>query len=479
MRRTGNLCLALLLLLAGATRARAQEEYLPELVRRVKPSVVAIVTYDARGEKLSKGSGFFISAERVVTNRHVIDGAFKAEIHTTSGNVYNVRGVLAVDGEGDIALLQIEIGPNVVQPLAITRTSPQEGESVVVVGNPLGLEGSVSNGIVSAVRDIPNFGRIIQITAPISSGSSGSPVINMQGQVIGVATLQLTDGQSLNFAVPSDRVAALTISQLRTLSEVVSATKKSQRATAERFYMQGLGFLSRDDCEKALPYFKRATDSDPTYAEAWAQTGFCSGMLGRHEDALKASRQAIRLRPDSAESYINIGSAYAYLGQFKDSADAYKQALRLDPDNADVHYALGLTYNKMGRADDELQSYKQAVRLKPDYASAYERLGLAYMRMNRATEAITAFRQLILLKPGDASAYDNLGLAHLKAKQTAEGIEAFKQAIRLKPDFARAYYNLGLGYLAIDDRDAALEQYTILKSLDPDRANKLFNMIYP
>lgn len=479
MRRASNLCLALLLLLAVAAHLRAQEEYLPELVRRVKPSVVAIVTYDARGEKLSKGSGFFIASDRVVTNRHVIDGAFKAEIHTTTGNSYNVRGVLGVDGAGDIALLQIDIGANVVNPLTITRTSPQEGESVVVVGNPLGLEGSVSNGIVSAVRDIPNFGRIIQITAPISTGSSGSPVINMQGQVIGVATLQLTDGQSLNFAVPSDRVAALQTTALRTLSEVVTATKKSQRATAERFYMQGLGFLSRDDCEKALPYFKRAVESDPTYAEAWSQTGFCNGMLGRHEEALKASRQAIRLRPDSAESYVNIGSAYAYLGQYKDSADAYRQALRLEPDNYEVHYALGLTYNKMGRADDEVQSYKQAIRLKPDYAVAYERLGLAYMRMNRHTDAIAAFKQLVMLKPGDAAAYDNLGLAHLKAKQVADGIEAFKQAIQLKPDFARAYYNLGLGYLAIDNRDAALEQYTILKGLDPDRANKLFNMIYP
>ena len=479
MRSVRNFCWVIVLLLSGAGPSYAQEEYLPELVRRVKPSVVSIMTYDARGEKLSKGSGFFISAERVVTNRHVIDGAFKAEIHTTSGNSYSVRGVLAVDGEGDIALLQIDIGPNLVSPLTLTRSSPQEGESVVVVGNPLGLEGSVSNGIVSAVRDIPNFGRIIQITAPISSGSSGSPVINMQGQVIGVATLQLTDGQSLNFAVPSERVAALAIGPARTLSEVVATTKKSQRATAERFYMQGLGFLSRDDCEKALPYFKRAVDSDPTYAEAWAQAGFCNGMLGRHDEALKASRQAIRLRPDYAESYINIGSAYAYLGQYKESADAYRQAVRLDPDNADVHYALGLTYNKMGRADDEIQSYKQAIRLKPDHAQAYERLGLAYMRMNRYADAAAAFKQLILLKPGDATAYDNLGSAHLKAKQAADGIEAFKRAIQLKPDFARAYYNLGLGYLAIDNRDGALEQYTILKTLDPDRANKLFNMIYP
>ena len=97
--------------------------------------------------------------------------------------------MLAVDAEGDIALLRVDAGGTQVRPLALDRTSPQEGESVVVIGNPLGLEGSVTNGIVSAVRDIPTFGRIIQITAPISPGSSGSPVVNMQGQVIGVATL--------------------------------------------------------------------------------------------------------------------------------------------------------------------------------------------------------------------------------------------------------------------------------------------------
>src|SRR5204863_9460196 len=96
-----------------------------------------------------------------------------------------------------------------IRPLPLHRTSPQEGESVVVIGSPLGLEGSVTNGIVSAVRDIPTFGRIIQITAPISSGSSGSPVVNMHGQVIGIATLQITGGQSVNFAIPSERISQL------------------------------------------------------------------------------------------------------------------------------------------------------------------------------------------------------------------------------------------------------------------------------
>ncbi|MDT5122614.1 MAG: hypothetical protein QOC96_2096 [Acidobacteriota bacterium] len=457
----------------------AQDDALPELVRRIKPSVVSIVTYDAKGERLSRGSGFFTGRDRVVTNRHVLEGAYRAEIHTVNDLTFNVKGVLAVDGEGDIALLQVDIPPNVAQPLTVVRTSPQEGESIVVIGNPLGLEGSISNGIVSAVRDIPSFGRIIQITAPISPGSSGSPVVNMRGEVVGVATLQLADGQSLNFAVPSDRVVQLQAGATRTLGELVAATKKSQRASAERFYMQGLGFLSRDDCEKALPYFKKATDADPDYADAWAQTGYCSGILGRHAEALKASRQAIRLKPDSPESYLNLGSSLANLGQFKESVDAYKQALRLDPNNADTLFVLGISYGKLGRAEDEVQSYKQAIRLKPDFTEAYEKLAQGYFRLNRFGEAVAAYKQVALLKPGDAVAYDNLGVAYLKLKQYAEAAEYFKQAIRLKPDFGRAYYNLGLAYLGLNDRDSALEQYNILKAIDPDQADQLYSVIYP
>src|SRR5712691_3503544 len=117
------------------------QDSLPELVRRIKPSAVAIETFDARGEKLSRGSGFFIDVDRIVTNRHVIEGAFRAEVHSSAGSIYSVKGVLAVDAEGDIAVLKVEAPANQVRPLPLDRTSPQEGESVVVIGNPFGLEG--------------------------------------------------------------------------------------------------------------------------------------------------------------------------------------------------------------------------------------------------------------------------------------------------------------------------------------------------
>jgi tetratricopeptide (TPR) repeat protein len=455
------------------------QDLLPDLVRRIKPSAVAIETFDARGEKLSRGSGFFIDTDRVVTNRHVIDNAYRAEVHSYTGSVFMVKGVIAVDAEGDLALLRVDAPANQVRPLQLDRTSPQEGESVVVIGNPFGLEGSVSNGIVSAVRDIPTFGRIIQITAPISPGSSGSPVVNMQGQVIGVATLQITGGQSVNFAIPSERISQLQGGPLLSLSDLVAATGRNKRAKAVQSFRDGLTFLSKDDCEKALPYFEKAVESDSNYAEAWAQSGFCKEKLGRHAEAIEASKRAVSLRP-SAESYFNIGLANYYLKQYREATENYRQAIRLDPYNAaDAHYALGLVYRDWGRPEEEIQAYKQAIKLKPDYVSAYERLGSRYFRSKKYPEAIETFKQLAALKPGDATVPNNIGEAYLEMNLMSDAVAAFRQAIQLKPDFGKAYYNLGKALLTMGNRDGAVQQYNILQSLDADWAERLNNLINP
>lgn len=478
-----SLRLILILFLAAAPHAAVAnapaQDLLPELVRRIKPSAVAIETFDARGEKLSRGSGFFIDTDRIVTNRHVIDNAYRAEVHSYNGHVYPVKGVIAVDAEGDLALLRVDVPPNQVRHLTLDRTSPQEGESVVVIGNPFGLEGSVTNGIVSAVRDIPTFGRIIQITAPISPGSSGSPVVNMQGQVIGVATLQITGGQSVNFAIPSERISQLQGGALLSLSDLVAATGRNKRTKAVQSFRDGLSFLSKDDCERALPYFEKAVESDSNYAEAWAQTGFCREKLGRHGEAIEASKKAVSLRP-SAESYFNIGLASYYLKNYREAAENYRQAIRLDPYNAaDAHYALGLVYRDWGRPEEEIQAYKQAIKLKPDYLSAYERLGSRYLRSKKYPEAIETFKQLLALKPGDANPPNSMGEAYLEMNLLSDAVSSFRQAIQLKPDFGKAYYNLGKCLLAMGNRDGAVEQYNILQNLNQDWAERLNSLINP
>src|SRR6185295_14665786 len=186
------------------------QQSLPELVRRVKPSVVAIATYDSQGEALMTGSGFFLRNGQVVTNLHVIRGAQRTEIKTLDGKgrVFPVSGLLAVDEEGDLALLSVEMPTDRDRSTELARALPDEGEQIVVIGNRLQLEGSVTDGIVSAVREVPNVGKIIQITAPISHGNSGSPVFNMKGEVVGVVTVKVTNGQNINLAINAARVAA-------------------------------------------------------------------------------------------------------------------------------------------------------------------------------------------------------------------------------------------------------------------------------
>lgn len=182
---------------------------LVSLVKKVKPSIVAIYTFNNQGHSLMQGSGFFINNQGdVITNWHVIENAHSAVIKTFEGHSYLVKEILGGSKESDLALLSVDIRNDSVQGLPISRSMPEIGERVLVMGNPLALEFSVSDGIIAAIRKIPEYsnGEVIQITAPVSPGSSGSPVMNMQGEVIAVAFYVYFHGENLNFAIPSQRV---------------------------------------------------------------------------------------------------------------------------------------------------------------------------------------------------------------------------------------------------------------------------------
>lgn len=468
----------IVLIIAAAVASASAQDYLPELVKRIKPSSVAIETFDSRGNSLSRGSGFFVAADRVITNRHVIDRSSRVEVHLVDGKKFAAKGVLAIDGEGDLALLQVDVPAALAISLPISKSVPQEGESIVVVGNPFGLEGSVSNGIVSAVREISGYGKIIQITAPISPGSSGSPVVNMYGQVIGVATLQAAEGQSLNFAVPSERILQLKVSELQTVSSLSAVTQKNKRATAESLYSQGVAMLSRDDFQRALPFFEKAAETDPTYAEAWYQAGFSYGLLGRHAEALKASKQAAKLRPEWAETYVNIGASSYALGQFGPAMDAYRQAIKLGDEKADTQYAFGLSLEKVNRSDEEMLAYKRALAINPGHVGAMEKLGLAYMKSKRWNEAYAAFDQLKIYKP-EAKTYNYIGESLFELGKFDDASEAFSTAVNYNPDLEKARFNLGRAYVKLGNRDMAQVQYEMLKNAKSDWADRLLVLINP
>lgn len=178
---------------------------LKELIKLEK-SVVMVLAYDENNEILSQGSGFVVGKSAILTNYHVVEGASKLEAITFDGSIMPLDGVASFDYDYDYAILKPQ-EPLTLSPLKLGKLSMVEkGDSIVTIGSPEGLLNTISTGIISGLRSSTLDGSefsFIQFTAPISFGSSGGPLLNMQGYVVGINTLGYDLG-NLNFALPID-----------------------------------------------------------------------------------------------------------------------------------------------------------------------------------------------------------------------------------------------------------------------------------
>lgn len=198
-------------------------------------SVVLVMSFDEHNQPLAIGSGFFVgNGGAVATNFHVIEGAADVRVKTPDGDVSRIQNVLGVNLKRDLALLE---HPESGKPLTLSKRLPEVGEEIAAIGNPKGLEGTLSNGIISGLREDEDD-VVYQITAPISPGSSGGPILDKHGNVLGVSTFYVSGGQNLNFAVPAGYVQNLLDSpKTAALSETTG--KKSHQKSAyadERVY---------------------------------------------------------------------------------------------------------------------------------------------------------------------------------------------------------------------------------------------------
>ncbi len=351
-------------------------ENLPTLIKRITPSAVIVFAYDDKGEFLKLGSGFFISQNGdIITNYHVLWGASSAEVKTSDGKTYPITYIVAEDEQSDIIRLSVNISSPYVYPLSLSKTIPEVGERIIVYGSPLGLENTVSDGIVSAIRDIPDYGRIIQITAPISPGSSGSPILNMKGEVIGIATFQIVEGQNLNFAIPSERIASLNLKEEKktfTTEELFRQENKEKKDSAYAYeaYNKALYFIDREEYEKALPYLEKVVKTDTSLkTAAYFGIGVCYAELGAYTKAIEAFKQSILINPNNADAYYNMGVSYSKLGNYTKVIDSFEQVIRIDPDIAEAHFGLGFAYLMVGDKSLALDEYKILKELDIDKAN--------------------------------------------------------------------------------------------------------------
>jgi hypothetical protein len=171
-----------------------------DIASRAGPATVTILVIGSEGDTTGLGSGFLVKSSGViVTNWHVMAGASRAAVRLSTGELFERVEALDGDEAADLAILKIPgYGMATVEPEA---SLPAVGSKLVVIGSPLGLTQTVSEGIVSA-RRLQDGRELLQMTVPISPGSSGGPVLNTAGRVVAVATKYMAKGQQLNFAVP-------------------------------------------------------------------------------------------------------------------------------------------------------------------------------------------------------------------------------------------------------------------------------------
>jgi len=507
-RLIASLCVAFaLLFFPGAARPQATSLSPQELFKRLASSVFVVEALSAEGSVVAFGSGVAVASDQVATNRHVVAEGISLRIRQGSRTWPAI--VTHLDADHDLCRLKAE-GLNTSPPGVRRSSSLQVGERVYAIGAPQGLELTLSEGLVSGLRDNEGV-RIIQTTAPVSAGSSGGGLFDAQGRLVGITTFIVAEGQNLNFALPGDWVLALdnhavsakpnTKAESLEFQALVWALRghlegeagKHEQAVqayreairlkpdlADAWYNLGIAYRKVGQYQQAVQAYREAIRLRPDDAEAWNNLGIAYDQLGQLQEAIRAYREAIRLKPDLADAWHNLGIAYLALGQPQEAVRAYREAVRLMPDLPDAWNNLGIACRRLGQYDDAVQAYREAIRLKPEHGEAWVNLGVVYGQLGRHREAARAYRQAVHLMPDLADAWYNLGVTYGNLGQYQEAVQAYREAIRLKPDDALAWDNLGVAYALQGNRSKVMEVYQRLKALDPKLAEEFFrNVVRP
>ena len=330
----------ILLWITAAASAQNDEQ----LAEKALAATVYLELADKDDNLLGFGSGFFVGQSQIATNFHIVEGAAKGTAQLAgSPTKYTVDGISAIDEKNDLAIIKVTGFEGEPLPLGDSDTVKTD-ETVYIAGNPEGLEGTFSKDTVSNLHE-GDAKKRFQMTALIPPGNSGGPVLNGNGEVIGISLITLEDGQNLNFAVPSNDIKEL---------------------------------LTQSENAKPLWQGKQSIS-----AETYLRWGYAKYRLDQYQAAIDDYDAAINLKPDFAPAYYFRGTVKRSLGQYKEAIEDYDTAIDLKNDFAFAYYFRGTIRGDLGEHFIAIQDYNKAIDAKPDYAFAYLRRGIANYLLDR------------------------------------------------------------------------------------------------
>jgi len=450
------------------------------LFARASPAVVCIEVTDAEYKKRGQGSGFLVSHDgMIVTNYHVMHVGRRALVRFGDSKTFPVTAVLAQDKEKDLAVLKIAAKGMPYLELLPEGATPKVGARAFAIGTPAGYTNTLSEGLVSGLREQDNRS-VVQTTAPISSGSSGGPLLDARGRVLGVNTFVRVERtgdriiENLNFAVSSDEVHAILAKADAAKADLDAAARGQpldDQAAAD--LARAYELIGKDRLLDAAGAVQALAERYPENTQVRLLEGQVSMRMNFADEALKAFEAVVRLSPNEAEGHLGIGLAYSRKKQWNKAADALNRAVTLSPADPVAQRALGAALLELRRHDEALSALKESVSLDDGDPKAWMTLGEAYMAQELYTPAEDAFRSVLRLRPNNALAHARLALAAYRNGQFDEAMSAASTAVRIRPDLPDAYYVMGL-LLHRAGKKKKLRQVTdILKQIDPERARKL------
>lgn len=221
---------------------------------------------------------------------------------------------------------------------------------------------------------------------------------------------------------------------------------------------------------EAAEYFRKATQLNPNYADAYNNLGNTQKVSDHLAEAISNYEQALRIKPDFPTAHFNLGLALEQTGRYEEAISHFQAAVTLKPDWVEAWWELGNSFVKTGRLNDAIQSYEDCLRVNPDYPQGHAKLGQALFSSGDPAKAADHIRRAVQLAPQNASFHNNLGAVLTNSGQLNEAVDEYELALRLDPKLAEAHNNLGNALQQSGRYNEAVDHYKTALKLDEQYA---------